>query len=264
MSEQQDNPKRSVVVPILIAVLALAAFAYAFYAFDGMALVSDLMGSGDSGEVADLDPGGDEPDAASSELQLPEGMTEEFALRIWQEQIDSQANIKLLVDGEIERLVIDDVVEGATEATLAITAEFADGSSAPGNLGMRRFGDVWYIAFVSGMRGTETGGLADNVGAGKAEPPSGDLPELDDVDVPLLNTILEQQALSAEVLEEYATGVVRDVRVDEVVAGTGNTTLKIVMNENHEEGNGQVVVVSKIVDGKETWFIARFTKDAVQ
>lgn len=262
MSKQQDNPRPSVAVPVLIALIALAAFGYAFYAFDGVAIVSDLLGLSAEGSATERTPGA--VTAEPSELQLPPGMAEEFALRLWQEQIDSQANIKRLVEGDITRIVIDDVAQGSDVATLSITAEFEDGTSAPGHMGMRKFGDVWYFEYVTGMRQGETGGLADDTSAGTGEPPTGALPELADVDIPLLNTILQQQASSAAVLEEYATGVVADVRIDEVVPGTGNTTLKLVMNEDHEQGYGEIVVVSKEIDGEPTWFIARFTKVAAE
>ncbi len=255
MSEQQDNPKRSVAVPVLIALLAVAAFGYAFYALDGVALVSDLLGLTTSSQATERDPG--EVSTEPAQLQLPDGMSEEFALRIWQEQVDSQVNIKRLVEGEVERIVVNDVAQAGDEATLEITAEFSDGSSLPGRLGMREFGDVWYFSYVSGMR-------AESEDPTEAAPPATELPAIEDVDVALLNTILEQQAASSAVLGEYASGAITDVRIDQIVPGTGNTTLKIVMNEDHEVGNGEVVVISKKIDGEDMWFIARFTKVAAQ
>ncbi len=65
-------------------------------------------------------------------------------------------------------------------------------------------------------------------------------------------------------LEEYASGKVASVDVDEVVPGTDTATLKIVMDEADETGVGEVVVISKEIDGDTLWFIARFTKQASQ
>ncbi len=167
MNQQQNNPKRSVGVPVLIALLAIAAFAAAFYLLDGMSLVEDILG----GDVVAQEPASSTPasgttqaaeqvaeETAPSGLVLPDGMTEEFALRIWQEQIDSQANIMRLVSDEVARIVITNVTQDGDEAVLDITAEFRDDTSAPGKLGMRKFGENWYFAYVSGMRDADTGG----------------------------------------------------------------------------------------------------------
>ncbi len=92
-------------------------------------------------------------------LVLPDGMPEEFALRLWQEQVDSQENVRKLLSGEVTEL--DDHGrrdELATSRSLAVEAEFADGTSAPGTVGMRRYGDVWYFAYVTGMRECATDG----------------------------------------------------------------------------------------------------------
>lgn len=258
MSEQQDNPGRRIVVPVLLVVVACAAFGYAVYAFDGVSLVMDLLDRTTRSEAVERDPAVETPQEAV--LELPEGMTEEFALRLWQEQIDSQANIAKLATGDVGRLVINEVSRSGDEAILRITAEFTDGSSADGQLGMRRIGENWFFSYVSGMRAEDTGGMADDVSESEGGPPTTELPSLDDVDVPLLNTIIEQQVASAATLDEYASGAVFDVRIVDVVNGTGTTTLKLGMNEDHEQGTGEVVMISKPVDGEDTWFIARFTK----
>jgi len=125
---------------------------------------------------------------------------------------------------------------------------------------MRKIGGLWYFAYVSGMRDADTGGFADDTAVGEGEPPETELPDIEDVDVAVLNTILKQQQDSAEVLEEYATGRVMSIRVEEVVPGSNTATLKIEMDEDHETGVGEVVAISKEIDGDTLWFIARFTK----
>ncbi|MDP2182300.1 MAG: hypothetical protein Q8K99_07000 [Actinomycetota bacterium] len=258
MTQQQASPKPSLARAAIILVLALAAFAAAFYFLDGMSLVEDLLGGSET--TNNLIPAKPTETTETATLRLPPGMTEEFALRIWQEQIDSQANILKLVDGQVESMTVSKVTQSGDRATLDIAAQFSDGTSAPGQLGMRSFGGKWYFAYVSGMRRGESGGLADDVGSGAGVEPTSAVPAVADVDVPLVNTILEQQATSSAVLEEYATGAVKSVRVADRVVSAGTVTLDIVMNESHETGYGQIVLISKQFDGETHWFVAKFTK----
>jgi|GEM_PF-2687960 len=271
MAKQQGNPKRSVALAAVFMVVAVGAFAAAFYYLDGMSVIDSLFNgepvtnanasdstSGDSTSTQSANPATSGAD--DTELRLPPGMSEEFALRIWQEQIDSQVNIAKLIDGEIERLVIDSVEQDGDVATLAVSAEFTDGTSAPGELGMRLFGGNWYAAYITGLRGAQTGGSADSVSPGDSGPSDTDLPSLGDVDVPLLNEMLAQQASSAAVLEEYATGQVEAVRILDVVEGAGTYVLEIEMDETHETGRGKIVLISRVLDSGRHWFFAKFTK----
>jgi len=267
MTKQQDNPRRSVTLAVAFMVATIIAFAAAFYYLDGMSVVESLLGGEPPVDATASDspaqpssPASDATtDTVDGRLQLPAGMPEEFALRIWQEQIDSQANIAKLREGEVERLTITNTVQEGDTAVLDIEAEFTDGTSAPGELGMRRFGGVWYVAYVTGLRGESTGGAADSV-ARDSESGETSLPPLEDVDVELLNTILAEQEKSAAVLEEYAAGVVRAVRIQDVVEGAGTVTLKIEMDETHEEGYGEIVLLTRVLDTGRHWFIAKFTK----
>lgn len=252
MTEQQGNPRQpNIRIAVLFAVLAILAFAAAFYLLDGMQLVDEIFGSSpeqDTPVAADPEPAVVPEDT----LMLPEGMPEDFALRIWQEQINSQANIERLVDGEVSRIVVSNVTQDGVDAVLDIEAEFREGPSVQGTLEMRRFGDNWYFARVTGLR-PESEPATDTP-----------LPSVDDVDTGLLNTMIEQQTRSASVLEEYATGVVRQVSIREIVDGSGTVTINIEMNESHEDGYGEIVLIEKTIDGTPHWFLARFTKEAAE
>ena len=267
MAKQQADPTRAktgVRIAALVTVIAIIAFGAAFYILDGVAIVCDVLGiengaiAGDGPDASDSSTGTPEPDAQV--LNLPEGMPEEFALRIWQEQIESQTNISRLANGEVEGFVIGKVTREGDTATLDIRVSFADETSAAGKMGMRRFGGQWYVAYVSGMRRGETGGMADDVGEGSGSAPETPLPDLEEVDIGVLNTILDQQFRSAGPLEEYATGAINSVTVVNVTEGPGTFTLQLEMDEDHEIGNGEIVILEKEIDGKPHFFIARFTK----
>ncbi len=256
MTKQKGNPKRSVAFATALMLVSLAAFGAAFYFLDGMALVEEYLGTGDGGSATGT--GSSEATESAGRvsedtLQLPAGMPEEFALRIWQEQVDSQANLSRLADGEVEHIKVSGTDLQEDVSTLSITASFRDGTSADGKLGFRKFGSVWYVAYVTGLREGDAGTA-----------PTGPLPAVDDVDIGLLNAILVENEKSAPVSEEYATGIVEAIRIAGVVKGRNTATLKIEMNETHEEGYGDVILVTKDIGGKPYWFIARFTKTVAQ
>lgn len=251
MTDQHDNPKQpNVRIAVLFAVLAVLLFAAAFYLLDGMQLVQDLLGKAEQPDVVVETPG---VVVTSNEgLVLPKGMPQEFALRLWQEQIDSQANTRRLVDGEVESILITRVTQTGDDAVLDITAAFADGPSVQGTLEMQRYSGQWYFARLSGLR-------SDSAPA--TETP---LPSIEDVDIELLSTIVEQQSRSAAVLEEYATGVVKEIVIDRIIDGPGTVTIKIEMNETHEEGYGELILIEKSINGEPHWFVARFTKEVAE
>lgn len=284
MSKQNRNPKRSVVFATVFAVLAVLAFAAVFWIYDGVSVVEDLLGmsftqaekpattpgdtsggqggsgdvtssadatgstdtqDGDTGEPSDDDASGQT--SGSTGLKLPKGMSEEFALRLWQEQIDSQKSIERLLANEIEKLVVTDVAHTDEDSRLSVTAYLSGGGTAQGYITMRKVGENWFFTNLSGI-------------SGEKPDTESDLPALEDVDPEIVNVMIEEQIKSADVLEEYATGAVEEVRVTDIVDGPGTKTLSIVMNETHETGMGDVVLVSKEIDGETVWFIVRFTK----
>lgn len=275
MSKHPGNPssarkkpsKLPVYLSVLLVLASAAAFASAFYLLDGATLVADLLDSFFAEEPATEPGAGPEPTVtplATSTVTpegivLPAGMPLEFALRLWQEQIDSQKNIRHLADGDIESLQISSVERRANRALLSIVARFKDKTSAPGVLEMVQFGENWYFSRVTGLRETQSGGMADDV-SGVSTGTGTPLPDIEDVDVDLLNVLLEQQYKSAPVLEEYATGQVFGVRVMKRTAGPGTLTLSIEMDESHETGVGEIVLIEDEVDGAPRWFVARFTK----
>jgi len=250
MATQQNAPSRSVIVAALLLLIAVAAFGAAFYFFDGMTYVDSLL----SGElIASLienePPIAPPPSPAPEKLLLPDGMSESFALRLWQEQVESQSMIGRLVAGEVRELRIESTdVEGDT-AILNSTVVFSDGTDAAGVIGMRRFGDQWYVAFASADRGGESGGVPDS-----------ELPDVDEVDVALLNTILAEQSKSASITAEYAEGKVESVAVEGVRPGPGTVTIGLEMDEDHEYSSADLIALERVVDGKTIWFLARFNK----
>lgn len=244
MVEQQGTSRRTVVLAALAVVLAAAAFGVAFYLFDGVALVTELI----AGEAGDPPAVSQPPATPDDRLVLPQGMTEEFALRLWQEQIDSQELIGRLVEGDISRLDISKVASDTNEATLTVSVTLSDKTKVPGVIGLRKFGDEWYVAFASQRRD------------GKIVRPIGDLPTVEDVDIALLNTILDQQQQSQEVISEYLGGTVTSLTLEKPTPGPNTVTLAVEMQETHGEGYARIVAIKSEKAGRPLWFLARFTK----
>ena len=252
MMKQKGKKNSPVILAVGFLALALIAFGAAFYYFDGMSVVDSLLGTDVIADNSTSATGGSTTATSTAEegLRLPVGMSEEAALRMWQEQIDSQSNIERLLSGDIDKIIITGVELDGDSSILSIRADFADGTSADGVIGMKKYGKYWFFEYVTGLRG----------GTDLAPRPDGPLPEVEDVDVDVLNTIFVQQVRSADVLTAYATGDVEEILIGDITEGPGTQSLAVVMTGSESEIAGDVVVISSDVDGRPHWFIAKFTK----
>lgn len=246
MSPQPGTSRLSVGLAAFFMVAALGAFGAAFYLYDGTAVVSELLASRPEATASASAPTSSSADAAK--LTLPAGMPEEFALRLWQEQLDSQEMITRLVSGEVASLRVDRITKKDDEAQLFVTVRFVDAPQLSGAVGLRRFGEDWYIAGVSALR------------EGQPTEPTSELPGLGEVDVALINTMIAENLKSQDVISEYLDGTVRQVIVEDIVSGPQTATMQIEMDESHGEGYANLVAIEEEIDGSPSWFLARFTK----
>lgn len=242
MTQQMSTSRRSVALASALVVLAVSAFGLAFYVYDGAGLIITAWDALFPAPVVQQQPA----PVVVPELQLPDEMTEDFALRLWQEQYDSQRMIERLVGGEIERLDITGVEKDGDDARLLLNVTLGDGTKAPGVLGLRRFDGVYYIAYIAA---TEAGGPGDSP-----------LPSKEEVDIAGLNTLLEQNAASAENVQEYVDGKIRSVLVEKVTLGPNTATISVEMDEDHETGYANLVAVREEFRGEPMWFLTRFEK----
>ena len=253
---QSVETARRVPVPALVAfavfLLLMALIAGAFYAFDGMALVQGLLaempfvGTSQGGPDTETAP---PAGASSTALELPDGMGQDFALRLWQEQVDSQANIARLVGGEITSVHVRDVSAQGNSAALGIAVTFADGSTTPGTLGLERFGDSWYVASVTALRADDEPDATPSA-----------LPSVEAVDVPLLNTLVSEQAANSDVTAHLVEGGIDTVFIDSVERGQGTATLDVTFGGPTGQSKGQLVAITTASGGEPLWFLARFSE----
>lgn len=249
MNQQPSTSRSSVALAGVLVVLALAAFGAAFYLFDGAGIVLDAYETA----VAALSPQPTPapqapPKSQEATLVLPAGMPPEFALRLWQEQVDSQDMIARLRDGDVASLKVISVQKSGDEAKLNVVVTLKDGSSAPGVIGFRRFGDQYFVAYATSDRGRLAGA------------PESDLPAIEDVDLELLSTILAEQVKSQANIAEYLGGQVKQVNVEAVKPGPNTATVEVEMDEDHEEGYADLVLIKSGGPDEELWFLAKFLK----
>lgn len=266
MTQQSRTSRLPVALATMFLVLSTAAFAAAFYLYDGAAVATGLYEVAYDWISSQLatqqpEPAVQEPTNPETELVLAPGMDEEFALRVWQEQVDSQPMIERLISGSVKSMRIRTVDVNRDTAVMDVEVTLADGTTGPGEIVLRKYDGDWYVATATGKRTSgdpksmsSTMGSAENTG----EPTP--LPDVEDIDLALLNTVLEQQRLSQKVMEEYADGTVKEVVIQDVTAGPNTVTLDVLMKESHGTATAKIVAIRSKTDAEPTWFLARFTK----
>ncbi len=272
MAETQ-NRRSPVVLAVLLFVVAAMALGAAFFLFDGAAILKDYTGIdlsafdwfGLFGTAPDPEPivrpAPPSTDvAAEPRLLLPEGVSQSYALRVWQEQIDSQANIVKLVNGEIGELRIQKSDSGPYTGKVGLTVVLTDGTSAQGELYMSKRGKNWYFEQISATRQAKVGEDDEAALGAEGENPATPLPAVEDVDVAVLSTIFLEQAKSQDVFADYLEGRIDRVVVRGVERGPGTATIRVRMHMGGATADGQIVAVSADVGGEPMWFLARFAK----
>jgi hypothetical protein len=249
MKKQSHAPSRAVLYAAILVVLAGAVFAAAFYYLDGDSITSGLIARFTQPEPepvpAVATPGSD---VATPTLELPGDMPDEFALNLWQEQLNSQRMISRLVDGDVKTLEILKVDVDGDAARLESRVVFTDGTDSLGEIGMRRFAEAWYVAYASARRGA------------MESTESVPLPAVGDVDTPLLNTVIAEQSKSATITREYVEGKISRIDIGTIKLGPNVAAISVVMHEDDETSKGTLVAIKHQIDGKDVWMLARFDK----
>jgi len=244
MAEGSVGGRGPVIMAGALLVVAAALFGAVLFLYGGLSVVEDLIADLTQSSGLASQP---EPAAAAAALRLPKGMSQEFALRVWQEQVDSQRALKPLAEGDIESLTINDVEIDGDVAAVHATLLFKDGSKAPGTIGMRRFENTWYVSYVVAT-------------ASAGEESEASLPELADVDIELLNTVIAEQAKSRAVARDIVEGRITVLRTGAVRVGPNTVTIPLTMKEDTAERTADLVAIKSEAGGEEFWFIARFNE----
>jgi hypothetical protein len=226
-------------------VVSIGVFGVMFYYLDGVGLLRDLYDDlrGRSGSEITA-PRRDAPE--SEQLVLPAGMSEEFALALWQAQMGSQEVIGRLANGDVSSLRVDSAVSDDESATLECTLFFEDDSDRPCVVTMRRFEDSWYLSTIRT--------LDDQ----RAPLPSS--PTVEGVDFAMLSALVAGNADSQPVLRSLADGVVTEVFMEAVNAGPRSVTIEVEMEQEGGLGFANFVAIQGEPGGRTQWLLVLFEK----
>jgi len=247
MRSQGAQKKWPVYLAGFAVLLSAFAFAAAFYFMDGMSVVHGLMAQLTAlTQNATPAPG---PASAGDALDLPKGMPDSFALGVWEEQIDSQSIIGQMLDDEVVSLKVDRVKVDGRKATVYAQVTFADQATAPGTIGLRKYGGVWYVGYISSR-------TTDDVAGGEKR----DVAALKDVDKQLLQTIIAEQAKGKALTDGLVSGKVDSISFGKARPGSNAGVIPLEVMFGAEKRYADLVAISTQVDGDDLWFIARFNE----
>ncbi|MBS3956244.1 MAG: hypothetical protein KGZ40_01730 [Clostridiales bacterium] len=282
-----DEPKsqlpakpRSLVIPVAAVLLATAVFAGAFVFLGGIDLVDNILGGGDNAQVtAPVPPKPTEdPDAeaptppgdgtaaeetptapaapappvspVSSQAPAPTppatvvpatGVTvpADARARMYWEQVDSQEQIGKLVGGKISSFSLTPQSATATEARLRVSTNGNDPIS--GTVVLRAHDGAWFFSSIT-RDGNASRGAAGRRG-----------------DISVIDTIVEQQTASQDVIAAFVDGGYRTVKVNRVSTGSGTVTIDVEFGGGTKPRSaGQIVAISKDINGVKHWFLTSF------
>jgi hypothetical protein len=247
----------------LVLLLAVGLLVAAYFYAGGIGALQSLL---NGGRVA---PAGTSSAPAAS---VPASSTPADAMAAakiaYAEQIESQQNISRLAKGNIAWFSVDGVKKTSDAAIVRITAHFRDGTSAPGEMRVVKSGDLWFLTTVTGLRPSQTGGLADATNAARSIAPSvtpdQKLAEVGVThpDAAVLNALAEQELVNQPTVKALLAGEYQRYDLGAPVAGENTFTLPIVMRGKGEAAtNGKIIVISQNVEGSNKLFITTFKRD---
>ncbi|MEI7813641.1 MAG: hypothetical protein WCJ13_02475 [Coriobacteriia bacterium] len=230
------SPRKSrVLLTVLLFVLALAVLGGAIYYVGGVDYLMSSLGMGSSsgsggsqtaaGGVATSTP----PAVSASQLQLPPGVSEDLAKRMYVEQIQSNTNIQKMAAGDISRFDVTEVKATEGTASVLVKAFFKDGTTAPGVLALVKRGGNWFFLSFTGMRPGDTGGLADTVQAMTDDealtPDAQWVTEsgITEFDYGVMNTLVAAQVADQKVITGVIDRSLTSIALGTPAAGAGTT-----------------------------------------
>lgn len=260
VTEAKPPKKRGVLLPLILFLVAAVAFGAVFVMYDGTKLATDLYGQA----MAALGgpAGGPLTPPAQVEPTATISIDPDLAKRMYVEQIESARNLERMADGEVVAFDVTSIDQSETNAVVGLRARFADDSTAVGALAMVKIQDTWFVFSLSGMRNEETGGMADTVNQSAAMEASETLDTefeqagIKTVDEDVLSTMIEQQKANQSLAKGVLDGTYTKMSLGKPVKGAGTITVPVTLIEaSGGTAKGQIVMVSKTVEGKNRLFV---------
>jgi len=260
-----------VLLPVLLFLLAIAVFGAALYFVGGVDYVNTLFSSVTGGSpskpstpAAAVVPT-PTPTPVATGLVLPPGVSEELAQRMYVEQIESQANLEKMADGEIVSFEITSVETKNERSAVFVRARFADGSAAPGVIQFVRIEGIWYFMSITGLRPSNVGGSAETIQRGSVE--DGERSNAEVIaesgvtvfDEAVMTTVLEQQRANQSIIVAMIDGSLTDLKLGAPGKGAGTTTVPSTLTgPKSAPVAGEAVLIHKSVDAEDLTFLTMF------
>jgi hypothetical protein len=254
LPEQPDAPKAKrrvgMIVALIIAVLAIGAFAYAVVWSGGIDQVTALIGPylGLSSKAA-APAKTAAPGSAAGKSPADSSQMAAVALPAWaqttmyEEQLTSQVGITSMVDDKVKSFVFAKPVAAENGVQVPLKATFRDGKTHSGTISLIKIDEAWFFA------GLDTG-VAKEV------------PSTSAVDESVVDLITKEQAAptSQDALKAFADGSTTGMDVVSVVPGMNTASLNVVLHGGAYEGKAGRFVCVKKADGLDDfWFVTGFS-----
>jgi hypothetical protein len=255
LPEQPDAPRAKkrvgLVVAVLVAVLAIGAFAYAVVWSGAIDQVTALIGPylGLSSQSAAPAKAQVRAGANAGKPPVKSSQMAAVALPAWaqttmyEEQLTSQVGITSMVNDKVKSFAFAKPVTAENGVQVPLKATFRDGATHSGTISLIEIDGGWFFA------GLDTG-VAKEV------------PSTTAVDESVVDLIAKEQAApsSQEALKAFADGSVAGMDVVSVAPGTNTASLNVVLHGGKYEGKAGRFVCVKKVDGLEDyWFVTAFS-----
>jgi hypothetical protein len=256
LPQQPDAPKTKrrtgLIIAVLVAVLAVAGFAYAVVWSGGLEQVTALVGpylglsSSQSGtQSKTAAPAG----SANGQSPTKSSQMAAVALPTWaqttmyEEQLTSQVGITSMVDDKVKGFAFSPPVAAENGVQVPLRATFRDGATHSGTISLIEIDGAWFFA------GLDTG-------------VNKEVPVTTAVDDSIVDVITKEQATqpSQKALAAFADGTITGMDAVSVVPGTNTASLNVVLHGGTYEGKkGRFVCVKKVDGVDEYWFVTGFS-----
>ena len=268
-----------VLLTILFFILALAVLAGAVYYVGGVGYVTSLLnkgaapgsgGSGNANPAAAAVPTDTAPAVSTTQLQLPAGVTEDLAKRMYVEEIQSQVNLNKMAAGEIARFDVTKVElsKNKDAAAIRVQAYFTDKTSAPGIIQLVKPAGAWYFMSFTGLNTATASGYAEPTNQGtvafglqsnqKVIADSG----VTTFDYGVINTFLAEQTANQDYIAAIVDGSLTTVGLGAPAKGAGTTTVPTNMTGTAPKPvAGEAVLIHTTVGGEQLTFLTSFREN---
>lgn len=229
-------------IGILVALVVVVAAIAGVLAFGGWDYISSLFGGKDA--VATVKPvdttpskPADNTDTTTTEPAKTPSVDPDAQARMYAQQLQSQAIIADLAAGKVSKINISAPKVASTGATTTIQAVYADGTTVSGTMSFVKYDEGWYFASIA----------RDGSQVVSAVPA---------VDTAVVKTITDQQAEYQAVIAGLLDGGYKTITLSAPSAGEGTVTIPVTVGGGKlADHTGSVVLISKVINGSQTWFL---------